>query len=534
MGIGMIKSLQTKIVLILLAVFMMSISINLILANQVFHEEYTQAVEAEAFAVGQGLKAQVERLLSYGLPLEDLIGFEEFCEDVVKKYPAIAYAAVVDVNGTIMFHSDAKQRRRAVDEPRLYRAVVGGTKTVVEYMAGGQDIYAFVTPVTNAAGRHVGAIVLGYPEESITRKASTRTIDSFARAFIMFGISLALIAFTFSFWVTKPLVKLQRAVEDIVAGGTDSYRPVEIGSLDEIGRLAASFNTMADELQKTTVSKAKLEETLQQLRQMQAHIIQQEKLVGIGQLAAGVAHEINNPMAFVISNLESLRQYTARMTRILALQEKAIAELSAAGCGNAPQDIEEARRALKIDYVLADTEELIKETLAGAARVKKIVQDLRGFVGTEHESRLANINDGIESAVNILKNEIAHRGASISKDLGDIPAIMCNPGQLNQAFVNILVNAAQAIESPGKIHIKTWADKNNVYVSVADTGKGIPPAVINRIFEPFFTTREIGEGKGLGLSVSYDIVKKHGGTIRVESVLDQGTTVTVVLPNTGE
>lgn len=530
----MLKSLQTKVVLILLAVFAMSISINLLLTKQVFQEEYTQAAEAEAFAVGQGLKAQVERLLSYGLPLNDLIGFEEFCEDVVKKYPSVAYAAVVDVNGTIMFHSDARQRRRAVDEPILYRAVVSGAKSVVAYTVDGKDVYGFVTPVNDAAGRHVGAIVLGYPEESITRKSSLLTVEAFLRAFALFGISLALIAVTCSFWVTRPLVKLQRAIEKIVVCGTDSFRPVEIDSLDEIGRLAASFNTMASELQKTTVSKTRLEETLQQLKQMQAHIIQQEKLAGIGQLAAGVAHEINNPMAFVISNLESLRQYTARMMRVIALQENAIDELSAACGGKVPQELDEAKRALKIDYVLADTEELLKETLDGAARVKKIVQDLRGFVGAERESRLANINNGIESAVNILKNEIAHRGASVTKDLGDIPAVICNPGQLNQVFMNVLVNAAQAIDTAGKIHIKTWADKDNVYVSVADTGRGMPPAIMNRIFEPFFTTREIGEGRGLGLSVSYDIVQKHGGEISVESVVGSGTTVTISIPNKGE
>lgn len=122
------------------------------------------------------------------------------------------------------------------------------------------------------------------------------------------------------------------------------------------------------------------------------------------------------------------------------------------------------------------------------------------------------------------------RGASVSKDLGDIPLIMCNPGQLNQAFMNILVNAAQAIETSGIVHIKTWADEKSIYVSIADTGKGIPPEIMNRIFEPFFTTKDIGQGKGLGLSVSYDIVRRHGGQIRVESVGGQGTTVTVVLP----
>lgn len=530
----MIKTLQTKLVLILIAVFLMVISINMILTNRLFQEEYTQAIEAEAFAIGEGLAGQAERLLAYGLPLEDLIGFEEFCEDVVRKYPRIAFAEVVDVNGKIMFHSDGKQRRRAVDEPALFRAVASGTKKIVDFKTEGKSIYGFVVPVANSSGRHVGAVILGYPEEVIARKVADLTSQSFFLAFLLFGLAIALIAVVFSVWVTKPLSKLQRAIDEIVASGTESISPVDIDANDEIGRLAKSFNSMAGELRTTTVSKDRLEETLQQLKLVQAHLIQQEKMAGIGQLAAGVAHEINNPMAFIISNLESLDQYTSRIIQILTLQEKALAAHDKTERDREVAELNEAKRALKIDYVLADTRELIKETLDGAARVKKIVQDLRGFVRPEYESKLANINDGIESAVNILRNEILYRGASVSKELGDIPPIMCNPGQLNQAFMNILVNAAQAIETAGNIHIKTWADTKNVFISVADTGKGIPPEIMNRIFEPFFTTKDIGQGKGLGLSVSYDIVRRHGGQISVESRDGEGTTVTVALPINNE
>ncbi len=527
------KTLQTKIVLTLVLVLFSVLGINFVLTSNIFLAEYTSAVETEALAVGQSLRAQLERLMEYGLPIGDLVGFDELCADVVTKDPNFAYAAVIDVNGAVLFHSDKTQRRKVIDEPELYRAVGGGAEHVVQYSANGKAMYGFVVPILNTAGRHVGAVVLGYPKENITRKVSDLTGRMVTLSFILFAVALSLIAAIFSMWVSRPLAKLQLATEEIVARGTAAFRPVDIDSRDEIGRLAASFNVMATELQKTTVSKAKLEEALQQLRKMQAQLIQQEKLAGIGQLAAGVAHEINNPVAFIISNLESLRQYVARMMKILEMQEDVLAQGARDGQPAPALDaLEEAKRATKIDYVIADTEELIKETLDGAFRVKNIVQDLRGFVRAEHENKLANINDGIESTVNVLANKVRYR-AAISKDLGEIPLLMCNLGQLNQAFMNILVNAAQAVEAAGEIRIKTWADKENVFVEIADTGPGISPAVMNRIFEPFFTTKEVGQGAGLGLSVSYDIIKKHDGEIRVTSTAGKGTTVTVVLPITG-
>jgi signal transduction histidine kinase len=207
------------------------------------------------------------------------------------------------------------------------------------------------------------------------------TVQNVAVSFLQFGVALALIAFSLSLWVTKPLVKLQRATEEIVAQGTGSFRPVDIKSRDEIGRLAASFNGMAAALQNSTVSKARLEEALRQLRLVQAQLIQQEKLAGIGQLAAGVAHEINNPMAFIISNLESLKEYVERVGQYVALQEEALAK----GGEEAIAALGEARRTMKIDHILGDTGELIKETLDGADRVKNIVQALRGFARPDQQ-----------------------------------------------------------------------------------------------------------------------------------------------------
>ncbi len=276
-----------------------------------------------------------------------------------------------------------------------------------------------------------------------------------------------------------------------------------------------------------------------EVKMIQVQAFQQDKMASIGQLAAGVAHEINNPMAFIISNLESLRDYLDRLTRFIALQDETVSGLLK--CRNMSSRptaealvsrVADTRQTLKIDYVIHDVESLISETMEGATRVKDIVQDLKGFARVESENKPANINDGLESAINIVWNEMKYK-AALEKDLGELPLTKCNIGQLNQVFMNVLMNAAQAIDKWGEIRVKTWAEGGDIFISIADTGCGISPQILNRIYEPFFTTKEVGKGTGLGLSVSYDIVKKHGGYISVDSEPGKGTTFTICIPVVG-
>lgn len=302
--------------------------------------------------------------------------------------------------------------------------------------------------------------------------------------------------------------------------------------------LSASNN----DLNKEVAERKRAERTLKQknaelarayaeIREAQAQLIQQEKMASVGQLAAGVAHEINNPMAFIIGNLESLRGYSGRVAEYFAKEDEALSG-RAEGQGDVASiraKLSEIKRSLKIGYVLGDIDDLIKETLEGAGRVKSIVQDLRGFARVDTEYRMADINEGIEKTINIIWNEIKYK-ARLTKELGDIPLTRCNLGQLNQVFMNILLNGVQAIESQGEIGIKTWAEDGNIFVAIADNGSGIAPEVLGKIFEPFFTTKEVGKGTGLGLSVTYDIVKKHDGKVLVKSEVGKGTTFTVVIP----
>ncbi len=271
-----------------------------------------------------------------------------------------------------------------------------------------------------------------------------------------------------------------------------------------------------------------LEKAYAELKAAQSQILQQEKMASIGQIAAGIAHEVNNPVGFIMSNLSSLQKYVSRLSEFIDVQTETIKKLS--GDGKILNAITESRKSLKVDYIIDDLGNLIRESLDGAERVKKIVQDLKSFSRIdEAEWKMADINAGIESTINIVWNELKYK-ATVKKEYGNIPLTKCNPGQMNQVFMNILVNAAHAIEKQGEITVKTWHDNGYIYISISDTGCGIPADKIDRIFEPFFTTKEVGKGTGLGLSIAYDIVKKHNGDIIVESEVGKGTTFTVKVP----
>jgi len=297
------------------------------------------------------------------------------------------------------------------------------------------------------------------------------------------------------------------------------------------------------ELEKRTFElekeKKRLKEAYVKLNQMQSQLLQSEKLASLGQLAAGVAHELNNPISFVNSNLGTLAEYVKEIKKLLEKYEKVewIIKVENPVKGGEDkskeklsQEIDELKEQINLDFVLGDFDKIISESQEGTQRVKSIVQNLRDFSHVDKgEFRFADINKGIESTLNIVWNELKYK-AEVIKEYGDIPQIECLPQQLNQIFMNLLLNAAQAITTHGEIRIRTYQATNNVVVEISDTGIGIPKDNLPRIFEPFFTTKEVGKGTGLGLSVAYGIVQKHNGKIEVESEVNKGTTFRVILP----
>ncbi len=265
------------------------------------------------------------------------------------------------------------------------------------------------------------------------------------------------------------------------------------------------------------------------LSEAQDKLMQSEKLASIGQLAAGVAHEINNPIGYIFSNFGMLEKYVARLFAMLAAYEAAEASM-----GHTPEGARLAalRAEVELDFLKEDIPVLMAESKEGITRVRTIVQNLKDFsrVDTSQAWVLADLHHGLDSTLNIVANELKYK-ADVIKLYGDLPDIECLPSELNQVFMNLLVNAAHAICSErGTITLRTGHEGVSVWVEVADTGSGIDKDDLARIFDPFFTTKPIGQGTGLGLSLSYGIVKKHDGQIEVTSEPGVGTTFRVTLP----
>ncbi len=265
-----------------------------------------------------------------------------------------------------------------------------------------------------------------------------------------------------------------------------------------------------------------------ELHNAHGQLLQSEKMASIGQLAAGVAHEINNPIGYVHSNLGSLEKYIEDLMTILDAFEAAEHDLPAGS--EAQGRIQALKARFDLNFLREDIPSLMAESKEGITRVRKIVQDLKDFSHVdEAEWQMADLHHGLDSTLNVVWNELKYK-ATVAKEYGSLPEIECIPSQLNQVFMNLLVNASHAIESSGTITIRTGTLDDQVWVEVADSGNGIAPEHLERIFEPFFTTKPVGKGTGLGLSLSYGIVKKHHGRIEVESEVGKGTTFRVWLP----
>jgi two-component system, NtrC family, sensor kinase len=266
-----------------------------------------------------------------------------------------------------------------------------------------------------------------------------------------------------------------------------------------------------------------------QLQEVQAHLIQSEKMASIGQLAAGVAHEINNPLGYIYSNLNSLQQYIRQLTQVAEQAERLAKQLPA---DNSEVDgFYRLRESIDLEFLKTDAADLVNESLEGATRAKKIVQDLRDFSHIDKQERaMFDLEAGMDATLNIVNNELKYK-AEIVKQYSGLKPFECVGAQLNQVFMNLLVNAAQAIADFGKITIRTgYQDADWLWVEIEDTGYGMNEETKARIFDPFFTTKPIGKGTGLGLSLSYKIIEDHQGRIEVVSEPGRGTTFRIVIP----
>ncbi len=307
------------------------------------------------------------------------------------------------------------------------------------------------------------------------------------------------------------------------------YKPCNLSILLARVRTQLELKKSRDWLQnQNSYLEAEIKRRQQENQLVHLQLLQSEKLAAIGQLAAGIAHEINNPIGFVNSNLNTLNEYMDDL--FAALETCGVLIETDPPPGDAIQQLRMLKKQKNIEFLRQDIPQLITESREGLSRVKAIIQDLKNFSHVdENKWELANLHKGLDSTLNIIWNELKYH-CTVHKDYGDIPEIICLPSQLNQVFMNLLINAAHAIKTKGDISISTRQIGQEVWVEISDTGEGIAPEHINRLFEPFFTTKPVGKGTGLGLPISQSIIEKHRGRIEVSSQIGQGTTFRIILP----
>jgi len=271
------------------------------------------------------------------------------------------------------------------------------------------------------------------------------------------------------------------------------------------------------------------------VEERQAQLIQAEKLASLGQMAAGLAHEINNPVSYVTSNLRALDEYVSAVGPLLRMMSEWLAEPGTGTRTVSAEQLERMRRLWEegdVEELLTDMPELLQESLTGTRRIKEIAQSLRVFAREDDgQSQSVDLNEELESTLRMVGTELKYK-CEVKRDFGPLPRITCPPTQIVQVFTNLLMNAAQSIETRGEIRIRTRQQDQEVVVEISDTGKGMTAETLARLFTPFFTTKPRGQGTGLGLSISRDIVTRQGGRIEVRSEPGKGSTFTVYLPIT--
>ncbi|MEK7729188.1 MAG: ATP-binding protein [candidate division KSB1 bacterium] len=332
-------------------------------------------------------------------------------------------------------------------------------------------------------------------------------------------------------------VRLLAAAADTVARGNLTVQ-LGVNRKDEIGKLSHSFNQMTSALREARArmeqqaaelqaNNTELQRTMHRLQQTQSQLVQSEKMASLGQLTAGIAHEINNPINFIASNVGPLKRDLVDLFAVLSQYENVVQQRQLQATF---MEVEQLKRQLDYEFLVEELDKLLEGIEEGARRTTAIVRGLRNFSRLDEEGqKLANINQGLDATLLMLQHQLKNRVAVI-RDYQEFPDLLCYPGKLNQAFLNLLSNASQAIKGEGKIFIKTTYDGEIVTVSIKDTGAGMSEEVKQRIFEPFFTTKDVGEGTGLGLSITYGIIEDHDGNIEVYSAPGQGTEFVITLP----
>lgn len=393
-----------------------------------------------------------------------------------------------------------------------------------------------------AMDEETAAKILGI-DESITDSNRTEIQEQFCDAFseilnMIVGECLVQLQATYAkLTLTPPRVFFGKirypnfrtgcSVLHTPAGEVECHFCLDLMRLD----LATSYN---DALASLLDVNSKLKQANEHLAQQQAHLVHSEKMASVGMLASGVAHEINNPLFFVESNLTTLNDYITIIESMVSLYENLCVSVNSPDLDmlSALAAVRAESQGKDLDFVLEDTQHLVAETREGVSRIKAIVKSLKEFSHVDIGGVTdADLNLIVENSIALISHELSER-CEVVVDCQNLPKVVCNAGEIGQVLIHMLVNASHAIQGSGQIRVRSYAEDSEVFLIIEDSGQGIDPSDLSHIFDPFFTTKPVGKGVGLGLSISYGIIRKHNGSISVESELGRGTKFTIRLPVT--
>ena len=405
------------------------------------------------------------------------------------------------------------------------KVITKGQETVFDLTVRNEPYGFITTPVKWGDSQ----FLVGLGASKQRAQAFVRNVNyAFFTMIAAIGVLLIFTSIVATRVIVKPVYDLVEAIQNM--DGADGPVEIPVSTDTELGVLTESFNQMSRSIyQAKTELEHKIKEleaAYSELKDTQARLVHSAKMASLGQMVAGIAHELNNPIGFIYSNMSHLREYTQRLITIIEVAEKK------------PDDLATAKAENDFKYMVEDLPRLISSCEEGARRTRDIVLGLRNFSRLEEAKiKRVSLQEGLENTLRLLTGEVKNR-VKVHLELGTVPDVLCYASQMNQVFMNILTNAAQAIEGEGEIWITLKKTQENgkpafAQVSIRDSGKGMSTEVVEKIFDPFFTTKSLGQGTGLGLSISYGIVKKHGGDLQVRSEPGKGTEFIITIPIDG-
>lgn len=481
--------------------------------------------------------ASQDAVLSY-----DLATLDSLISELMLN-PDVVYARVLDNRGRSLSQEGVERvlSRRFVEDARVEDVI----DSVFDVARDIQD-----------NGVIFGRVEMGLDVQSLNAKIAE--VQQWSRFVALLEMTLvAFFSYVLGTYLTAQLRELNDSARAIANG--DLNVSVNVKSSDEVGQVAASFNTMIEQLRATQARREDAEKELrelnlslemrvvdrtrelqhknrellganQEIKQAQNRLLQSEKMASLGVLAAGVAHEINNPIGYVSSNVSTLKEYVETLTLLVQMYRQ-LGEGSGPETQVLQEKIADVLQREDIDFILSDTPILLEETSKGLIRVRDIVKGLREFSHNDPRQSMAacNINELIETTLTIARSQFKYH-ADVVLDLQAVPDILCDRGKIGQVLLNLIINASQAITERGQITVRSRLLDDRIEVDVADDGVGIAEDKIAKIFDPFYTTKPVGEGTGLGLAICFNIAQEHGGSIDVISEEGIGTTFTLKIP----